>query len=229
MNTEPNKKIYRKTIGRAIPINMVCEVGVYLPETSNIIDFIKDGVQTILIEPEPKAIEAIKAYFKGFDNITLYPFAIYDRNGKLTLAKAEASTFAADLPSSPALVNDNYQLDDSKNIEVDCKLFSEIDKGDIDLLSIDTEGCEWYVMATMSSRPKIISIETHGKYYSNPFLKESQKWLNKNDYKVWFKDKSDTVYFKSGLIQMTVSEKISLLAKNVYLWVRKNKRFMLPK
>ena len=63
MNSQSDKLIYRMVSSRSIPIQKVCEVGVYLPETSNIIDFIKQGKETILIEPEPNSIQAIKSYF----------------------------------------------------------------------------------------------------------------------------------------------------------------------
>jgi len=226
MNSKSDKLIYRKVSSRSIPIQKVCEVGVYLPETSNIIDFIKQGKETILIEPEPNSIQAIKSYFQNYNNVTLVPVAIYKYNGTLTLSKAEASTFVSDLPTSPALINDHYQIDDKKNIDVECKLFSAIDKGDIDLLSIDTEGSEWYVLSTMISRPKIISIETHGKFYLNPFLKEIKNWLIENDYEVWFKDKSDTVSCRKGLINLSLKEKVNLRLTNFYLWLRRNKKYL---
>ena len=146
MNFEKNKKIFRKVKEKNIQTEIVCEVGVYLPETSNIIDFIFEGKKTILVEPNPPAIEAINTFFKDYTNIKLYPFAIYKHNGKLTLSNAEASTFVSELPASPALINDRYKQESAKNVEVECRLFSEIDEGNIDLLSIDTEGCEWYVL-----------------------------------------------------------------------------------
>jgi hypothetical protein len=40
------------------------------------------------------------------------------------------------------------------------------------LLSVDTEGCEWYALKNLKSRPKVISLETHGKYYTNAYIKE---------------------------------------------------------
>ena len=223
MNFQSNKLIFKKINARLISIQKVCEVGVYLPETSNIIDFIKQGKETILVEPEPRSIEAIKSYFESYNNVTLIPAAIYKHNGTITLSKAEASTFVSDLPTSPALKNDSYQIDNNKKIEVECKLFSDIDKGDIDLLSIDTEGSEWYVLLTIISRPKVISIETHGKYYINPFIKEIKNWMIEKDYKIWFKDKSDTVYFKKGLFNISLKENISLQLTNFYLWFRRNK------
>jgi FkbM family methyltransferase len=226
MNTRSNKLLYRKVSSKTIPIQKVCEVGVYLPETSNIIDFIKEGKETILVEPEPNSIQAIKSYFQDYSNVTLIPVAIYKHNGTLTLAKAEASTFVSDLPMSPALINDQYQIDATKNIDVECKVFSDIDEGDIDLLSIDTEGSEWYVLLTMVSRPKIISIETHGKFYVNPFLKDIKNWMKENDYQVWFKDNSDSVFCKKGLFNLSLKEKMTLSLAMINVWFRRNKKYI---
>ncbi len=54
-----NKKIYKKIKEKALTISHVCEVGVYLPYSSNIIDFINEGIPTTLVEPDPASIEAI--------------------------------------------------------------------------------------------------------------------------------------------------------------------------
>lgn len=220
------KKIYSKIKDKGITIQCACEVGVYLPETSNVIDFIKEGVETILVEPDPASLAAITAYFKDQKNIRLHPVAVYEHDGKITLAKAGASTFVSDLPTSPALVNDQYHIDEAKNIDVNCTRFSTIDNGRIDLLSIDTEGCEWYVLKYMKSRPKVISVETHGKYYTNPFIAEIENWITTNNYRIWYKDKSDTVYFKEGLIELSLLEKIQLLQTNMYLTLRKLKKHL---
>jgi FkbM family methyltransferase len=224
MNYIGNKTIYKKIKKKNIEFQNVCEVGVYLPETSNIIDFILEGKNSILVEPNPPAIAAINNFFKGYNNIQLYPYAIYNYNGKLVLSNAEASTFVSELPASPALTNDNYKINDSKNVEVECRLFSEIDKGNIDFLSVDTEGCEWYVLETMKSRPKVISIETHGKFYINPFIDKINNWIKQNDYKIWYKDKSDTVYIKNGLFTFSVYDKIALLFINIRLKLRMAKK-----
>lgn len=226
MNYEDSKRIFNEVQNKGLKINHACEIGVFLPETSNIIDFINDeGVEKIsLVEPNPRIVEKIKDYFKGKTNIKLYPIAIHEYNGTLNLFEAEASTFAEGLPSSPAMINDQYEKQDVKKIETECKLFSEIDPGDIDLLSIDTEGCEWYALKTMVSRPQIISIETHGKFYTNPFIKQIRSWLSKEGYEEWYKTKSDTVYFKTGALELEAREKKSLRSMNFYIAFRKAKR-----
>lgn len=224
MNFKHNKKLFKKVTEKNLEVKCVCEVGVYLPETSNIIDFIKKGVKTILVEPNPPAIQAIKDYFKEYNNIILHQVAIYHREGKLKLSNAEASTFVSELSASPALINDKYVNNDSKMVEVNCVKFESIDEGDIDLLSIDTEGCEWYVLETMKSKPKVISVETHGKFYVNPFLDKINNWIQYNDYKVWYKDLSDTVFVKKELFQLTLKEKISLIFINLRIKARRAKK-----
>ena len=76
----------------------------------------------------------------------------------------------------------------------------------------------------MKSRPKVISIETHGKFYVNPFIDKITKWVLDNGYKVWFKDKSDTVYYKADLFKLSFVEKIQLLTMNTYVNLRRAKK-----
>jgi hypothetical protein len=60
---------------------------------------------------------------------------------------------------------------------VRCTTFDRLDDGSIDLISIDTEGSEWFVLKYITSRPDVISIETHGAAYTNPYLDEIQRWM----------------------------------------------------
>ena len=155
-------------------------------------------------------MKIIHDFFKSNNNITLFPIAIFDYNGILELSQREASTFVRSLASSPALVNDNYVNNSADNFEVECKTFDRVDDGSIDLLSIDIEGCEWYVIKHLISRPKIISIETHGKSYINPFINEITAWMKANDYVLWFKNSSDSVYIIKDLFQLSLSDQYKL-------------------
>ncbi|MBX2843752.1 MAG: FkbM family methyltransferase [Flammeovirgaceae bacterium] len=218
------KEIHQRLKAKGVEIDNVCEVGVYMPETSNIIDFIEENIPTMLVEPDPKSIHKIKEIFGAFPHVALFPFAIYDYNGKLSLSQANASTFVSELKASPALVNDKYEVEESKNFEVNCKKFSEIDHRNIDLISIDIEGSEWYVLKYIKSRPRVISIETHGKFYQNPFINEISTWIDENDYEVWYKDNSDTVYIKKGLFEISLGEKLGLKIKETRIALRKAKK-----
>ena len=219
------KKIYRRYLAKKIAINHVCEVGVFLPEMSNVFDFItKSKIKTTLVEPDPKSIQAIKNLFGDYSNVKLFPFAVYDYNGTMELVQREASTFAADLSASPALVNDNYEIKEEDKFTVECKTFDKIDDGSIGLLSIDTEGCEWFVLKYLKSRPAVISLETHGKKYLNPYLNEIISWMKENGYERWFMDKSDTVYFKKGTFAISLMERIQLQAMSIYVKFRRFKK-----
>jgi FkbM family methyltransferase len=198
-------------------------VGVYLPETSNIIDFIKEGVRATLVEADPDTVIKIKEYFAGYP-IEVVPVAVWDESGVIQLSKAAASTFVTQLKSSPAIVNDQYQVNEKNTFKVPCRKFSEIDDGTIDLLSVDIEGGEWYVVKHLISRPNVVSIETHGKYYTNPFIKEIESWMMQENYTIWYKDLSDTVFIKKGFLQPDFSEAISTRLALLKLSWKKFKR-----
>jgi FkbM family methyltransferase len=219
------KRIYRKFISKKIVIDHICEVGVFLPELSNIVDFIvRDRIRTTLVEPDPKSITAIQRYFVDYDNVRLLPYAIYDYNGVLELVQRAASTFVADLPYSPAQVNDHYEVRQEDTFSVECKKFDEIDDGSIGLLSVDTEGCEWYVLKYLKSRPLIISLETHGKSYLNPFLKEIRNWMADNGYGRWYMDRTDTIYYRKGAFGVNGLEKMELMAMGAFVRIRRARK-----
>jgi FkbM family methyltransferase len=205
------KELYTKFLSKKISVHHVCEVGVFMPEMSNILDFIvKDRVRTTLVEPDPKSIAAIRTYFRDFPNVRLLPYAVYDHHGELELVQRNASTFVSTLPYSPALVNDEYHIRKEDRFTVECRTFSELDDGTIDLLSVDTEGSEWYVIKELVSRPVVISVETHGKLYRNPFYAEIENWMTLNNYERWWMNKADTVYCRKGAFPITGGEKLRL-------------------
>ena len=215
--------LYQRLKAKNVAFKHVCEVGVYVPTVSNIGDFIKDGTPATLVEADPDIAVEIESYFSGYD-IRVHPFAMWDFNGTLQLSKAAASTFVSALVSSPALENDGFQIKEETIFDVPCKRFSEIDTGNFDLLSIDIEGSEWYVLKYMISRPNVISVETHGKFYVNPFIKEIVQWMQDNEYVIWYKDRSDSVYIKRGFFKITALDKIALSLKNTWLGLRRQKR-----
>jgi FkbM family methyltransferase len=194
-----NDTLFRKVQKLDFKPRHVAEVGVYLPETSNILGFIEAGCRADLVEPDPQSLEKIVERFSGYPNVTVHPVAIFNERRTLQLYRTNASTFVKGLPASPALVNDRYQPVESDLFAAEALPFSDIDDGTIDLLSIDTEGCEWYVISTMASRPAIISLETHGKRYTNPFRAEIDNWMKEKGYRRWYSDTSDTVFIGGGI------------------------------
>jgi len=208
-----NETLYNKCRQKGFSPEHVCEVGVYYPETSNILGFIKEGVKSTLVEPLPGCITAINNAFGNLNNVYLHPVAVSGNSGEIDLFLAESSSFAADISSSPALKNDKYSKSEGETITVRSVTFDMIDDGTIDLLSIDTEGSEWFVLKHMVSRPAVISVELKTKHYVNPFLKEIQMWMETNGYEIWYIEKSDTVFIKKGLFKLTFVEKLNKAIK----------------
>jgi FkbM family methyltransferase len=222
-------RIYEKLKTKHLDLQHVCEVGVYVPATSNILDFIRDGVRATLVEADPEVARQIADTFAQQPNVTLHPVAVWDTPGTLQLSKAASSTFATALPTSPALANDQYRISSTSTFEVPCVQFSSLDDGSIDLLSIDIEGGEWYVLKHLRSRPQVLSLETHGKYYTNPFLPQLTAWLHANDYELWYKDASDSVYIKRGLFAVSLADRLETRLAELAIRWKKFKRIFKAK
>ncbi|WP_083499430.1 FkbM family methyltransferase [Thioalkalivibrio nitratireducens] len=226
-----NQTFYARATATGHRFGHVAEVGVYHPETSNVHDFILDGVRATLVEPEPASVELIRAYFQGRPNVELHACALCDFDGEVKLLYRGSSTHVATLDSSPALVNDGANRDEARAFTAPCTRFSTIDDGSIDLLSVDTEGSEWFVLKHMTSRPTMISVETHGGAYTNPYLREIRHWMERNGYTIWYKDRSDSVYVRRGEIAVTPLDRLRVwgmdariragaLAKRLKQWFR---------
>jgi len=92
---------------------------------------------------------------------------VYNSSGTIAHSRKASSTFISTLDSSPALINDGYQISEEDQFMAKAITFDEIDEGQFDLVSVDIEGVEWYDIKHMKSRPAVISLKTHGKYYIN--------------------------------------------------------------
>ena len=219
------KRIYKKLKARGVRLRHVCQVGVFRPSAPALIDFIKAGVRTTLVEADPETVEKIHEAFDRFD-VTIHAVAVWDTPGVLQLSKAASSTFATELPGSPALENDRYAVSEDNIIEVPGVVFSSIDDGSIELLSIDIEGAEWYVLMHLRSAPKVLSIETHGKYYTNPYIREILAWLRERNYELWYRDGSDSVFIKPGLFKVSTANKLErFLADAKTRWKKVKRNF----
>ena len=89
VDSQPNKTIFRRLEARGFSPSHVAEVGVYMPETSNVYDYIEAGVRATLVEPDVASIERIEARFGEYPAVTLHRVAAYDYEGELTLTQCE--------------------------------------------------------------------------------------------------------------------------------------------
>jgi hypothetical protein len=191
------------------------ECGAAHPSTSQLRDYIRDGVKCELFEPNPRLFYCL---FHGFDlgdfqaswpltsayphqhegfghlkNVRLYNVALGDSTGYAKMYECNASSFIQGV-ESPAKANDHVVEDTVKNYMVRVAPFSAYDDGTIDLLVADTEGSEWFILKYLVSRPSLISLETHGGSYVNPYMKEINAWMEENKYLKITATTSDTIW-----------------------------------
>lgn len=182
--------------------NIICEVGVHKPHDLRFKNFILDEeINFILVEANPRCYDLLKSEY-SFPNVKIFNNAICDFNGKIKLynrgSDLDASAFIDGLPYSPAIINDNYNKYEADSIICDGITFDKIDTGNIDILTIDIEGAEWFVLKYLKSLPKLICIETHGSNYINPYMNLILEWMHNNNYSEAIKDQSDTIYLYNG-------------------------------
>lgn len=148
-----------------------------------------------IFEPLPYHFEATRLVYSGMPNVIVRPYAIWKERGHIDLFVNGLSTFAEGL-SSPALANDDFQCDGHQKITVEARTFDEFDDGTIDLIEIDTEGGEWYVIERMISRPFFIIVEMQWKNYKNPFFDQIVDWMRINGYEEFQRHEANFTYKK---------------------------------
>lgn len=176
-------------------IKNVWEVGVFSIQDCHIQEFIKGDYNCVLIEPHPANFLKLKNYYNT-ENVKVLDYVISDYCGPVSFYDKSASSFISGI-NSPSKVNDGYKENITDSIMLQAITFDKIDTGDIDLILIDIEGAEWFVLKNMISRPKIISVETHGGKYINPYIKEIEAWMKNNNYKQEAIYATDTVFIKT--------------------------------
>jgi hypothetical protein len=147
------------------------------------------------VEPLPKYAAQLKAHFPDAKVIQA---AVADKNGPVALIPVGVSTYMEGLPLTP------YDLALQKRkpgaaISVSGITFDTVDDGTIDIISIDAEGADWFVLKYMKSRPRILMLETHLTRcgYINPFIKEITAWMKKNCYSKLATEATDTTWLLS--------------------------------
>lgn len=192
------KKIFQLASDAGILINKAAEIGVYTFETSAIKPLIESGVECDLYEAIPSYSEKIKKAIEAHHKTKLHNCAVADYNGEMTLYLAGASTFNSNQKESPAINHDRFKTSDAMALTVLCRDFNDLDNGDYDYISIDVEGGEFSILSRMKSRPVIINLETQSRDYINPKLGSITDWMVENNYKVWFRNDTDTLFIKSS-------------------------------
>jgi FkbM family methyltransferase len=180
--------------------NLVCEVGVFTPFYCKSKEFIGRGIETILVEANPLCHELLDKAFGNKKNVKIYKKAISNKNGLVEFynrgGTPDASAFISEIGAPPSIVNDKYIKKEKDKIVCEAITFDSIDPGNIDILFLDIEGAEWFVLEKMNSRPSLISVELSGLKYTNPFKKEIENWMVENDYTIEKEIEGDFIFLR---------------------------------
>lgn len=191
------------TICEAIQLapKVVCEVGVNEPDKCSFAwcDEIK-GISVLLVEPLPWCAENLR---QAFPNATVIEAACGPEKGTTRLFDRGEGSWIEQVPEGSA-PDEHRNHSNMKRQEFEARFiretkvvrFADIDPGDIDILCVDIEGAEWFVIQQMISRPRLVRVETHFSHsgYENPHLKEIKERMADRGYRELMQDVSDTLW-----------------------------------
>jgi FkbM family methyltransferase len=146
-------------------------------------DYRNTDNECFLYEPNPETFKRNKDVLSGHSNFHIKNCAVGDKNGKITLCLAGDSSFVSGT-HSPEINHRNDYENYCRKVEVDMVDIRDIDNGDIDILLLDTEGCEYDIIKNLKSRPKkiVVEMQSIGVGYRNPHFDEIVNWMKENGY-----------------------------------------------
>lgn len=150
--------------------------------------------------------------FGALPNVTVHHAAVVQSRGPVQMFECNASSFVAGTQSPIKINNGFVESDSTDGIKSIIKGFpyagqahttvrgatiDEFDDGQVDILAVDVEGCEYWSLHTLVSRPRLICLETHGGQYVNPMLDQIVDWMRMNGYGVAAQSESDTLFARA--------------------------------
>lgn len=171
---------------------VIFEVGTGAIESTKCLKYFCSDIKCVLFDPIKKFTNDLSEIVikNNCNNVTIHNCAIGDYNGEIDIhSNLEASSIITiDNPSFQMGNKEGYLNSSAYKgvIRVPCFTIDQFDKGNIDILYIDTEGAEWFCIKHLISRPQIIHVEMYmnNKQYINPFEKEILEWMKINNYKL---------------------------------------------
>jgi FkbM family methyltransferase len=184
----------------------IFEIGVGSPNLCRTIEYMgNENYELFLFEANPSIYKELKNNFGKYNNVWIENIAMFDRDGELILRDDKDSSFI-DTVKSPTAHNVPNIAKNIPQVIVPCASLKKYDKGNINIILIDTEGCEWIILKEIISRPELIILETHNNddhgngVYKTPNLDLIEKWMLENNYQTFKTDISDTWYKKNNNI-----------------------------
>lgn len=149
--------------------------------------------ECILFEPVTLYYEELVQETSQHPNVQVHNIAIYDHDGYCDFIENGHTSYVKGL-NSPQV---QQSIEGGLHRSCPCARISIFDKGNIDLLLLDMEGSEWFVLKHLISRPDKIVVETElATVYKNPFLEEIKQWMKNNKYHNTETIGADTVWKK---------------------------------
>lgn len=159
----------------------VADVGIYCPEACETMAFVQDlQCEVVMFEPQPEGFAALKEEFGGLANVTLHNVALVDVAGPALLHRPK-DRCVGDAFIHGAVTPGHRHRD---TVMVEGRWFSDYDDGSFDLVQIDVEGADWWVIKHMVSRPKILVVEWKipKLKWANACQREINEWAKANGY-----------------------------------------------
>lgn len=181
----------------------IIEAGIGTTDGVQSLEFLLNGAEGILFEPHPSFYNELKTDLTPYPNIQVLNKGIYKESGVVKFYEKWACTFIDEMYDySGAKIQDDYTKDEKDSFFCAVDTIDNYDNGDIDLLCMDCESCEWFVLEKLKSRPTVIQIETHS-FYSDykPFNIEGiEDWFKNNNYRVMATNESDSIYVRNDYL-----------------------------
>lgn len=182
----------------------VVEVGVNEPHRCSVARFIADGARATLVEPLPWCAKNLRAAFPSARVIEAVcaraagEVTLYDRGEGAWIEDVPKGGAPDEHPQHSGIVRANFDQQFKRTVSA-IRFGDGIDADDIDILAVDTEGAEWFVIGQMQkARPRLIRVETHFTHsgYRNPYWSEITDRLASLGYAPAVEDVSDTLFIR---------------------------------
>ena len=132
--------------------------------------------RALFVEPDPQMAAEAAINFPWAEILRV---AVAASVGTANLRKLKGASYIKGIPWAPMFAKSQEKCRAAGKVTVPTMPFNMIDDGQIDVLNLDCEGSEWFVISNMSSRPLLIQIEL---YPANNWHRELVAWFAENGY-----------------------------------------------
>jgi FkbM family methyltransferase len=181
----------------------IFEIGVGEVYTCRTRRFWGSEIECHLFEPNPILYKELVNASKEYKNVYIYNIAIMDKSGEEEILLMNNCSYINNVVSPVALHHgfDSNIIKNAPKAKIKSETIDKFDIGDIDLLLIDTEGCEWFVLEKLISRPKQIVVETstigsENKPILNKNIDKILLWMWENNYQFVLRDENDSHFVR---------------------------------